>query len=60
MKMELEKLVHRWRKDAEQYTKQIQECTDKGVACEMMKGVRNNLKQCADDLETYINKEVTE
>jgi len=51
----LEKLIARWRKDAAQYQRQVEESRSKGLPHDMMFSAMTYLRQCADQLEAEKN-----
>jgi len=55
MKQNLEELVTRWRKDAEQYIRQVEEARRAGSSHEGMLNVALTLRRCALDLEQLLN-----
>ena len=50
-KREMENLANRWRKDADQYQRQVDESRSKNLPCEQTVSAVTFLRQCAKELE---------
>lgn len=50
----LTKLVTRWRKDADQYKRQAEECLTNNLPCEQMISGSTFLRLCAKELESAL------
>lgn len=50
----LTKLAARWRKEADQYSKQVDEARLAGLPHDQMLSMMTALRQCADELEKAI------
>lgn len=48
------KLIERWRRDAEQYQKQLLEAQVKGLECRHTEGMVGALRSCSAELEKAI------
>lgn len=48
------RLVERWRKDAAQYQKQIDEAREKNLECRTTEGIAGALRVCASELEKAV------
>jgi uncharacterized protein YukE len=51
MQAELQKLIQRWRKDADQYSAQVEEARRAGTPYDQMLSGATFLRQCAKELE---------
>lgn len=49
--LNLEKLIERWRKEADAYMKQVDEARNKKLSHDCMLGTATTLRQCAKELE---------
>ena len=47
----LGELADRWRRESNQYQKQVEECRSKGLPCEQMLSMMLCLRSCARDLD---------
>lgn len=54
--MNLQKLIERWRSDADQYQRQVEEARSKGLPHDQMLSGATFLRQCAKDLEGVLNR----
>lgn len=52
MTTELRELADRWRRESNQYQKQVAECQSKGLPCEQMLSMMLCLRSCARCLDT--------
>lgn len=52
----MQKLIERWRKDADQYMRQVDEARSAGTPCDQMLSMATALRQCAKELEGAIGE----
>lgn len=55
--MAARKLCARWRKDADQYMKQVEEARAKSLPHDCMMGMASALRLCAKEMEQIIGKD---
>ncbi len=55
-KEKLEKLVIKWKKDADSYQKQVEEARIKNSPFDQMLSAATFLRSCAKELESLVNK----
>jgi hypothetical protein len=53
-KAKIVKLLTRWRKDADQYMRQVEEARAAGTPCDQMLSAGTFLRMCAKELEQEI------
>lgn len=56
MNEEIQKLISRWRKDAEQYQSQVEEARAKNLPHDQMLSMMTALRACAKELEIALVK----
>jgi hypothetical protein len=54
MKKQLTELAQRWRRDADQYQRQVEESRAKGLPHDQMLSMMTSLRSCARDIETSV------
>lgn len=55
----MQNLIKRWRKDADQYQKQVEEARKVGTPHDQMLSMMTCLRQCAKELEDEMKKPVS-
>lgn len=54
MNDKLKSLTAKWRKEADQYRRQVEEARSKGIPCDQMLSMMTALRACASELERIV------